>query len=294
MSNFITYINWQVTDYCTGGCSYCHVKNWGGKEPRDISEYLKVTSKLIEHYSSIGRSINWTFDGGDPLEIFEFPKVLKVCKEAGSTITLNTAGGKLWLDWWAWEPYVDSLNLTYHYWQNPSLIKYVIQKFRESSKVFNVIVPIRAAEHFDSDISRAIQLEDSLSISVVKTPLFVDGNSWAGMHNYTDAQLEVLFGPAQVEEKVDDRDKTFIERFEEVANTSPVFTGQLCNVGIEKLNIGAEGWVSGSSCGNTPLGNIFQDNFVLPTGPQMCKMKSCMSPDDQQITKFKDLTFLAT
>lgn len=292
MSNFITYINWQVTNYCTGGCSYCHANNWGGPKPRDISEYLKIANKLIAHYSSIGRTINWTFDGGDPLEVFEFPKVLKVCQEADAHITLNTAGGKLWLDWWAWEPYVDFLNLTYHYWQNPSLVRYVIQKFQEKSKPFTVTVPIRAADYFDSDIERAKRLEDELMIPVSKSPLFTDGNSWAGMHNYTDAQLEVLFGPVQAEEKIDDRDKTFIERFDDAATSSPIFTGQLCNVGIEKLNIGAEGWASGSDCNNTPLGNIFQDNFSLPAGPQICKMKSCISANDQTITKFKEITFL--
>ena len=289
MSKPITNIGWQVTDYCTGGCSYCHAKNWGGPEPRDIKDYIRVTEKLIKHYTSIGRTIHWNFDGGDPLEIFEFPKVLKMCKEADGEIILNTAGGKLWLDWWAWEPYVDHLNLTFHYWQNPNLIKFVIQNFKAKNKTFNVSVPIRH-DYFDADIERADAIASELGIGINKTPLYVDGQQWAGLHKYTDEQLEVFFGKKVVVEKIEEREMTFVQRFEKVANSSPVYSGWLCNVGIDKLNIGATGWTSGSDCNNDPMGNIFDEGIneiKLPNGPQMCKMQSCMSDADQLITKFE-------
>ena len=49
-------------------------------------------------------------------------------------ITPITNGGTLWMDWWAIEPYVDQVVLTFHYWQNPALMKYIIDVFKEKGE----------------------------------------------------------------------------------------------------------------------------------------------------------------
>ena len=147
-----TKIHWQVSDYCTAGCTYCPKTYWGGEKPRDILEYVRVTKKIIDHYTSLNRRIIWHFTGGDPLEMFDFPMVLKMCKEANGDITIDTNGGKLWMDWWAIEPHVDYLNLTYHYWQNPNLIKFILQTFIAKEKSFSITVPIRP-DFFENDTS---------------------------------------------------------------------------------------------------------------------------------------------
>lgn len=286
MSTQKTFIQWQLHNYCTRGCSYCPSKFWGGPEPRHVQEYIAVTKKLIDHYSSLGRTINWFFTGGDPLEFFDFPEMLKLCKESGGNITLYSAGGKMWMDWWAIEPHIDTLHLTYHYWQNPSLIKFIIQTFQKKEKQFTIKVPIRP-DHFDEDFNRAESIKDEFGIYVEKSVLFKEAEPMLGFYDYTADQLARMHGKEWVEKYfLKTNDKTFEQQFEQSIKENPSYTGRLCNTGIERLLIGAEGWARGSDCNSANYGNIFDPKFTLPTGPEPCKMLSCISEQDQRITKF--------
>lgn len=280
-----TKIFWEISNYCTAQCSYCPSKYWEGEQPKSITDYLRVTQRIIDHYQLLGRTIDWTFSGGEPLEMFDFPSLLKLCKEHNGTIDLTTNGGKLWLDWWAVEPNIDSLHLTYHYWQNPNLIKFIVQTFTAKNKPFDVMVPIRVNE-FDEDMTRATEIEQATGIQVTRRPLYVTFDTNMGLVNYTVPQLTQLFGEDWVRQNVTDKPAlTFGERHIKLVQESPVFTGRLCNVGIEKLNISATGSVSGSNCNTAHLGSIW-GAMELPNGPQPCKMQACTSFDDQQITKF--------
>jgi organic radical activating enzyme len=280
-----TKIFWEISNHCTAQCSYCPSKYWEGGLPRDINSYLRATQQIIDHYKSIGREIDWTFSGGEPLEMFDFPAILKLCKENGGTIDITTNGGKLWLDWWAIEPNIDSLHLTYHYWQNPNLMKFIIQTFTNKNKSFKVSVPIRSAE-FDADMDRASALEQATGIAVNRTPLYVMFEINMGLINYTVPQLTRLMGEEWVKHNVSDLPPlTFGETQAARVQSSPVFSGRLCNVGIERLNISSSGHISGSNCNTAHLGSVW-GTMELPTGPQPCKMQACINADDQLITKF--------
>ena len=280
-----TKIYWQLTSYCTAGCSYCPSKFWNGEKHKEISEYVSATKILIDHYNRMGRSIKWSFSGGELLEIFDFPELLKLCKQSGGEIEIETNGGKLWLDWWAIEPHVDTLHLTYHYWQNPNLIRFIIQAFKGKNKQFNITVPIRPT-HFDEDMLRASDLEQTYELSVHRQVLYDQADSAIGLMKYTETQLEQLMGVEWVNQHIRTKpNATYADRIEERVNTSPVYTGYLCNVGIEYIRISPEGWVSGSNCNNAHLGNLWV-GLNLPTDPQPCKMQACVDGGDQQITKF--------
>ena len=323
-----TQINWMLHNYCTSECSYCPIKFRGGEPPRGILEYVEVTQQLIDHYKSLGRTIDWTFDGGEPLDMFDFPMILKLCKENGGTIDLTTNGGKLWLDWWAIEPHIDTLHLSYHYWQNPSLIKFIIQTFQKSNKHININVPIRP-DHFEEDLQRALDIELEFNITVLKNVLYNEADHAAGMLPYTEKQLRIMRGEIIIDDPVVDtvvdtvvepvvepvyvpnelveeqqyfKKTTFQERYENKIAENPVYTGMLCNVGIERLTITHLGWVAGSACNDKPLGNIWNNNpepvsdaelqqkilnkITLPTTPHTCGMRACMDKSDQLITKF--------
>lgn len=277
-------IHWELNNYCTGGCSYCPSKFWGGGKTEEILKFLNVANKIISHYTSIGRSINWTFTGGEPLEFFDLPQLLKLCKNNNGTVELFTNGGKLLLDWFALEPNIDRLNLTYHYWQNFNIIKYIIQTFKNKNKEFNISVPIRLAQ-FDDDWDRAIRIETEFNIPVSKTPLYIDAASEMGLYRYNKEQLEKLFGKEWVLKNYDKPLPTFRERREIIVNASPSFTGMLCNVGIDKLTINDRGFVSGSSCGISDFGNIWNDTLTLPIGPTYCNRSVCAAGSDQDIIK---------
>jgi organic radical activating enzyme len=280
-----TDIYWELNNYCTGGCSYCPSRFWGGEKPESISEFVKVSKKIIDHYTSLGRTIDWHFSGGEPLEFFDLPEVMKLCKDAGGTIELFTNGGKMWLDWFAVEPNVDTLHLTYHYWQNPNLIKFIIQAFQKKSKPFEIMIPIRPDE-FDADWSRAESLSQEFEIEVKKMPLYKEAAMDQGLYPYTDDQLVKLFGIEWVESRKKEVPKTFQEVRQAIIEVSPSFTGKGCNVGIERLHIGHSGFTSTTDCGIRSCGNIWNGTLDLPTGPTICNRSVCASGSDQAITKF--------
>lgn len=287
MTTLTTKVFWQLTNHCSAGCTYCPTKFWGGEKHRELKDYLDATTTIINNYKLAGRNIDWHFTGGELLEVFDFPAVLKLCKESGGTISIETNGGTLWLDWWAIEPHVDSLHLTYHYWQNPNLIRFIIQAFQGKNKNFKITVPVRP-DFFDDDVNRGKAVNDEFQIQVNYQTLYEEADTNFGMFKYSIPQLEFLFGKQWVEDNVNkpDQPSTVAERFEHQIAISPSFTGKLCNVGIEYIHISPEGWVSGSSCNNSPLGNLYNGSLSLPTAASICKMQACINGSDQQITKF--------
>lgn len=336
MDNLKTTISWTLNDYCKSECSYCPISLRGGDKPPETSDYLRVANLLIDSYLiKQNRQINWVFNGGEPLDMDDIAMLLKLCRTNGNSMTLHTNGGKLWMDWWAIEPYVDTLHLTFHYWQSPSLIKYIVDTFQTKGKRINVTSPIRH-DNVQQDIDRVMELEETLGIIITKTILYREADSSAGMLNYNHGDLgkidffnkskserkRILEEKARraeelerikremeerkkqqqieppppppppietsklVKEKVYYEETTWNERYVDIYSKGPVYTGQMCNAGVEYLNIGAKGWVSGSNCNNQPLGNIWHDGWMPPQGPQKCTMISCINDSDQRITKF--------
>lgn len=308
MENFKTDIFWSLHDYCKSECEYCPIQYRGGPLHRETSEYIRVINVLISAYKDAGRSIQWHIDGGEPLDMDGIVTILKLCRTNGEYLFLNTNGGKLWMDWWAIEPYVDALKLTYHYWQNPALMKYIIDTFRKKDKHIEVTVPIRPGEHFNSDITRATNLETACNFYVSKSLLYKEADSTAGLFSYSHEELNNIYfwnlpindrkgmlpddlydvntvSPL-VREKIEFDNSSWDERYQKRHQASPKFTGQPCNAGVERLHIGHLGWASGSCCGNQSMGNIWQPDWYPIVAPQKCGMLSCVIEFDREITKF--------
>lgn len=281
----ITKIYWNLHNYCSGGCFYCPSHLWGGTLEYSIDKYMYVTQKFIDHYNQIQRKIDWTFNGGEPLEFFDFPKLLKLCKDNDGTVELNSNGGKLWLDWWAIAPKIDNLNLTFHYWQNINLIEFIIQSFQKSKKSIKVVVPFRPG-YIEEDLQRTLLLEKKYNISVERILLHLKGNNILGYMDYTDDEIIKVKGLEFLQNYKNEQRKTFAQKNEERIHINPSYTGKLCNVGIERIYISHQGYATGSVCNNSPLGNIWDEGFSLPNNPSVCKMISCVHAEDKIITKF--------
>lgn len=299
MNILYTDVDWQLTNHCKAECYYCPISLRGGNYPEEDKDYLKLVSLITDHYNSkLGRRIRWGFDGGEPLDLHNLVKVLNRAKSDLNSVTLHTNGGNLWIDWWAIAPNIDHCVLTYHYWQNPNLIKYVIDCIKKENKTITVKAPVRP-DNFEEDMDRIRILEEERSINVVKVVLYKDANPIGGQYPYTKEQLLILSGidpnkkaaaetakAPLIKERTDFETKTHHQRLEEKKASNPSYLGKLCNVGIERLRISHNGYVNGSNCNNQPLGNIWNEGWTPPEGPQTCAMLACMNPWDQKITKF--------
>lgn len=296
--NNVTRITWALNDYCSYQCDYCPTKFRGGGEPPETKDYLRLIELINSNYNSLGRRIEWTLDGGEPLDMNDIVTLIKACKSENNSLALHTSGGKLWMDWWAIQPNVDSLILTYHYWQQESLMNYIIELFVKNNKHLYIKAPVHP-KRFDQDINRILRLEERHGIWVEPQVLYNHADSNAGMFTaYTDEQLKIMETPKPwlknapqgppkfVDEKNYFEKTTWDERQQDKVDKSPSFTGKLCNTGIEYLYIGHQGWTTGSNCGNRPMGNIWNDGWSPPNIPHRCGMMICNDPGDQLITKF--------
>lgn len=306
MTNLYTDISWQLSDYCKAECSYCPIQFRGGSYPPENYNYDKITELLVNHYNNkLNRLIRWNFDGGEPLDLHNLVRVLIKAKGDNNSVTLHTNGGQLWMDWWAVEPAIDNLILTYHYWQNPSLINYIIDIFKKKNKPITLKMPVRP-DHFEEDMKRIYTVEEQKEIKATKVILYKNASRNGGMFPYSEEQLNIISGikvdknnktsssdkPISdiVKEKRDFESKTYTQKLEEKIKTNPNYFGIRCNVGIEKLIISYNGYVNGSNCRNQPLGNIWQEGWAPPIEPQVCVMQACIDPSDQKITKFTSQT----
>jgi MoaA/NifB/PqqE/SkfB family radical SAM enzyme len=297
MDNFETAVTWVLNDFCRAQCTYCPNSSRGGGQPPDIKEYLRIAELIIDSYvKKQGRKLQWIFNGGEPLDMDEIVMFLKFCRSHSQSITLHTNGGKLWVDWWALEPYVDNLNLTFHHWQNSSLARYIIQLYRSKNKPISVTAPVRYS-HVKEDLEKIEALEKDTEFKILKTLLYVHGDPTAGLMPYSLDDLEKIDisngivkekkeQSASVEQKIYFENTTWDERYQDKIKSNPSYSGKLCNAGIEQLHIGPQGWVSGSSCGNSSLGNIWKEGWMPLVAPQICTMQACVHPEDQKITKF--------
>lgn len=280
----ITEVYWTLHTYCSKQCYYCPKKFWGNNEPRHFEEYINAAKKVINHFNNLGRIINWTFDGGEPLEFFELPMLLKLCKETGGKITLHTNGGNSILPWLALKAYVDDVVLTYHHWQNSHLINYIVEQYITNNKKIKIIVPLRP-EEFDNDLNKIKILKDKFNIQVEYQFLFKEADYYRGFLNYSIQDINQLKSKNEIDNYSNTIKLSWKDQFDKQINESPKYSGKKCMAGIEKLIIGAEGFISGSNCNNINMGNIFQTPMFL-SEPDICRSVACMSKDDQKITKF--------
>jgi organic radical activating enzyme len=281
MNNLYTDIRWQLSNYCKEECAYCPTSFRGGEYPEEKHDYISVVSLIVDHYNNkLDRKIRWEFDGGEPLDLHNLVRILKIAKGEDNQVCLNTGGGNLWLDWFAIEPAVDKVILTYHDWQQYALIKYIIETFQKNNKEIFLKIPIRPS-HFDNDMNRANIIEENFGIIVSRMTLYKNADIVGGMFDYTTEQL-IRLGYKE-EDLVP---KTYHERLDDSINQNPSYLGKFCNAGIEKLTISYNGYVNGSNCRNQPLGNIWSLGWTPPSHPQVCEMMACMDWADQQITKF--------
>lgn len=282
----ITKVYWDLNNYCSKTCSYCPTKLRGGDKPRSIEEYLRVASLIVENYKSLSRVCSWYLDGGEPLDLAYNVSLFRYLKDNGVKMELSSNGGSIWFDWWAIEPYIDHLNLSYHYWQNPALVNYVINLFKEKSKTINIIVPIRP-DYFNEDLERSLDIENRFGLTVSKQVLYEMARSDMNIFPYTDEQLEIITGNTYL---VDTRNLSetldWHERQSLMVKSNPSFTGMKCNAGIEYLYITVDGWAKGSLCNGKPLGNIWDNDWRPPKEPIICPYKSCIHHEDQKILKF--------
>lgn len=273
-------IIWQISGQCTHECWYCLPKYRNNPYYKTTDEYLKVIDLLQNHGNRASiPTMKWKFKGGEPLQFPNFNILLKQIKSKDSFITVETSGGTSWFDFMEISNNIDALILTYHYWQNESVLDYIVDTMQEQEKKLRVVIPMlpgkmkECKNHAKSLRDKGINVKEQLLLT--ETGMHIGNYSLADLNifyerdeNWVPPEASAPTAPVWVDPRIDDG--------------APVYTGKPCWAGVDYLYISSKGFTSGSECGGRDIGNVFEPGWVPPDTAFSCPMLFCRSNFDKQ------------
>ena len=276
-------IIWQISGSCTHECWYCPTKYRNNPHYKTIDEYLSVIDSL-QNYGNRKNipKFSWKFKGGEILQFSNLNIVLAKVKEKTSYVTVETSGGNSWFDFLAVSDYIDNVILTHHYWQNVSVLNYILDLCQEKSKKIHIKIPalpgqVREAKAAVKDfIDRGISAEAQL----------LNESSGGPLENYSMADINIFYDrPEDWVPPPTPPEPVWIDP--RIANGDPSYTGKPCWAGVDWLYIDSKGFAKGSECGGRDIGNVFDSNWTPPDSAFSCPMMFCHHQHDRDNIKIE-------
>lgn len=271
-------INWKLNSYCEYKCSYCRSGWSGGELIKTLDEYLYAVEQLQTTRYPHGDRIKWILSGGEPLNFPNLNLLLQKIKSKPSQVRLDTSGGDSWFGVMEIINYVDNFRVTHHYWQNVSVLDYIIDTCKENEKKLKVIVPLLPGKILEGKDKVADLIGQGVDAETQS--LKTSNGSW--WPEYTRKDINLIRGLPEDYEDPPYVPPPYVPLNEPPKDNSPSYTGKLCYAGIDILQIDHKGFVVSSDCGGRPSGNVFDEGWTAPTDPFACPMLWCRSSNDRE------------
>jgi organic radical activating enzyme len=275
-------VYWHLTDQCEVACDFCPTKYHANTNKKTTEQYLEVVEKLQSSRYKHAESIQWVLDGGEPLNFPGLTLLLKKIKEKPSYVRLDTSGLNSWFNLIETKEFVDHYKLTHHYWQNESVLNFIIDFCQEYSKKLTVIVPLNPGRiHEDRDkvkflIDSGVDAREKILYTDVKGGAFWSGYSSVDINRILNRPDDYVEPPPPPPKQV------YVDLSKPPEDDSPSYTGLGCYSGVDHLYISHKGYASGSECGGRDIGNVFEPGWQAPDGPFACCVNFCRSGNDRK------------
>lgn len=272
-------IHWHLTDKCNHGCFYCPSKYSGGKNNHTIEKYVEIIEKLQTSKYQHAKSIKWKLGGGEPLQFGGINVILKLIKSKPSFVRLDTSGGETWFETLEIRDFVDHLLVTHHYWQNPSVLNFIIDFCQENNKLLDIMVPLQPGKI--RECKALVKDIQSKNVNCHEQTLYDDQGKM--IMEYSKGDLNLIKGlPEDYEEPIVNQPPPYVDLSKPPVDDTPSYTGKPCYAGVDYMFISSKGYISGSECGGRNLGNIYSDDWIPPMDPFNCVMTYCRSSNDRE------------
>lgn len=274
-------IIWQISGHCTHECWYCLPKYRNNPYYKTTDEYLHVID-LLQNYGQRSNipKMKWKFKGGEPLQFPNFNIILKQIKTKDSYIAVETSGGTSWFDLMEISGNIDALILTYHDWQNESVLDYIIDTMQEQEKDLKIKIPMLPGKMKEcKDIAKSIQ-----DRGVAVDEQLLKNTEGIVISNYSMKDLNIYYGRAEdwmppEEDPSIPTSPVWIDP--RIDDGAPVYTGKPCWAGVDYMYISSKGFAAGSECGGRDMGNVFDPGWTPPDSAFPCSMLFCRSNFDK-------------
>ena len=283
----IPKIIWNFSGSCNNDCWYCHPSYRSYPYYKTTEEYLHAID-LIQNYGqrSLIPKMNWTFAGGEPLQFTNFNILLKQIKTKDSYVSIETSGGNSWFDILEVSGYVDELILTHHYWQNTTVLDYLVDFMQEQDKKIKVFVPMLPDKI--NDCRDIVQGLKDRGVEAFEQLLL--NTTGGAIEKYSMRDLNIYYRrpedwmpsppPPPVPRDPNLPDPVWVDP--RIDDGAPVYTGQPCWAGVDYMHIDVKGFVRGSDCNGRSMGNIFEPGWTPPDTSFACPMMFCRSNKDKK------------
>jgi MoaA/NifB/PqqE/SkfB family radical SAM enzyme len=279
-------VEWNLGKRCNYDCSYCPSSIHDNSSPHTDIEILKRTvDKLI----TLGKPIRLSFTGGEPCVHPKFLELVKYCKHVGVTWISVTTNGTLPYEFYAAlevDQIVFSIHLEFD-WK---------RVFNTTESVVNltnkkIVVQIMAHHNY---MDTALELRAKCLLaeipSTVRRIRWTEGDHdlFDDMRYHPDDLNWIKEQEATVQGNCVIDDKQIIHANDVIKLHLNKYKDWTCNAGIESLMINWDGDVHRATCRvGGSLGNIYEDNFVVPSEPVTCNRNFCTCAADIPITKVR-------
>lgn len=319
--NNYVLIDWVVGNTCDYSCTYCSPENYDGSSPWpslvNFKHFVQVANNV---YTRRGKKIHWNLLGGELSVWKDFDKALEIIKEESldSHVSWQSNGSRS-IRWWKKNAHLmNTILFSYH----PEFADY-----KHMTDVVNTLV-----DEGVKDVSVALCVYPSLSDLCFEAADYFIKNLRSGQqlglkplqkqlgYGETLKYEDIIISRMKQYERINLKDtRQDSYRWDSCSGTHPepmfwvntttgkrvlahtnemygsgtnTWKGWDCNVGLEKMNVTANGnVVAGSHCGDIHLGHITAPHQIKwPTHSKVCTWDWCPCGSDITTTKYKKRT----
>lgn len=307
------HICWFLHNHCNHRCSYCHESNWSGSfRWVDFAQVQAFVEQVKAHYGD--RQILVSFTGGEPTLWPDFEKCVQYLTDSGIEIGMTSNGAKPIEFFERIAEKFSWISLSFH----PEFTR--PDKFLSLVNYLSGVVPIsvrimlpteeklwRRSMEFRENLERSFsenRIRGRVQIEMVKTVSGFGTVNTAPIVYAAEQEAELLKFPSRelsregsikppyasvlgeyVTHQNGDATSAMLRVNDLVESHQVNFQNWICNIGLEQLFVGADGFVFRSGCGvGSRLGRLGH-RISFPTKPVRCWKSYCHCATDIAVSK---------
>lgn len=282
-------VEWNLGKRCNYDCTYCPNSIHDNFSPHTDITVLKAT---VDKLCNIGKPLRLSLTGGEPCVHPDIEELLEYFKHNGVfwvNITTNGTRGYRW--YLKNEMFFNHLVFSLHFEHEWSRVVDTILKYYDETEqdfFVNVMAHHDKMDHVRSVVKKFKELGIRYAVRRIRWTEG-DHNVFDDMrYNGNDLQW-ILEQDATVKPNCRIDDDKIMHANDVIKLHKNQFKGWTCNAGLESLMINWDGDVHRATCRvGDSLGNIFQDEFSVPTTPITCTREWCTCAADIPLTKIKN------
>lgn len=307
------HICWFLHNHCNHRCTYCHESNWSGSfKWLSLDHVRSFIDQVQTHYGD--RRIHVSLTGGEPTLWPDFEKCVEFLAERGLEIGMTSNGAKPREFFERIAPHFSWINLSFHpeFTRTDKFLDLVDGLSGLVAMSVRIMLPadsklwLRSMEFrklLESSVAEG-RVRGRIQVEMVKTVSGFGTVHTAPMSFSADQEIELSKWPSvelanadsirvpyesvlgeYVTHQVGDSSSTSLRANELVETGKLNFKNWICNIGIEQLFVGADGFVFRAGCGVGPRLGRLGGRISFPDKPVRCWKNYCHCVTDIAISK---------